>query len=88
MGLCSLGLHYLAWLCPGSYTPFLTFLYHRLVQEVHSRLIHGLQVDEGGSEGVSKSSRLLLPKPLLPLSLSAQPCVQHSRPSRRRAGQG
>lgn len=46
MGLCAQGLHHLAQVCPGRCMSFLTFLDHRLVQEAHSWLIHGLQIGE------------------------------------------
>lgn len=46
MALCAQGLHHLARFCPGRCTPFLTFLDHRLVQEAHSRIIHGLPIGE------------------------------------------
>lgn len=45
MGLCAQGLHHLARFCPGRCPPFLTFLDHRLVQEAHSWLIHGLRTE-------------------------------------------
>lgn len=63
-GLSTQGLHRHAWLCPGSCTPFLTFLDHRLVQETHSRVIYRLQIEEDGNEGPDGLSRLLAPLPL------------------------
>lgn len=60
MGLSAQGLHRHAWLCPGSCTPFLTFLDHGLVQEAHSRVIYRLQIEEDGSEGPDGPSRLVV----------------------------
>lgn len=65
MGLSTQGLHHHAWLCPESCTPFLTFLDHGLVQEAHSRVIYGLQIEEDGSGGsCGPPPQLLLPCPV------------------------
>ena len=81
------GLHHLARFCPGRCMPFLTFLDHGLVQEAHSRLVHGLQIGQGGGKDACRSSLLSLPKPLLsPLPvLSASPNAHHPSPA---AGDG
>lgn len=58
------GVHHLAQFCPGRGMPFfLTFLDHRLVQEAHSRLVHGLQIGQGSGKGARRLVSCRFPSP-------------------------
>lgn len=79
MGLSTQGLHHHAWLCPGSCTPFLTFLDHGLVQEAHSRVIYRLQIEEVGREGRYGLSRQVVPSPRLLRPTRTTGCLRRLR---------
>lgn len=70
MGLCAQGLHHLARFRPGRCTPFLTFLDHRLIQEAHSRFIHGLQIGEAVVSTLVDLVSFRFPSPHCPWSRS------------------
>lgn len=83
MGLSTQGLHHHAWLCPGSCTPFLTFLDHGLVQEAHSRVIYCLQIEEVGREGRYGLSCQVVPSPRLLRPTRTTGCLRRLRGYRR-----
>lgn len=86
MGLCAQDLHHLAWFCLDRCTPFLTFLYHGLVQEAHSCLIHSLQIGEVVVRAPVDIASCCFPSPCCPCSVCS-PNV-HDWHLRQRAGPG
>lgn len=63
---------------------FLTFLDHRLVQEAHSRLVHGLQIGQGSGKGARRLVSCRFPSPCCLL----RPTRTSRRLLRPRAGPG